>query len=263
MDMICQFNKLKPPKFQGGSNPLKYEEWMRRMENLFEIMECPAHYKVALVTYQFEGEVVYWWGTVKPREGENPITWDRLKEMMDNQYHPRDVRRMKEMEFLNLKQGSLSIMEYVKKFNELSRFAPHQVDTEERRMDHFEHGLGGDIRSMIAGQTFENFHEMYQQAVKIARVSEESKMKKQALDTGKRNMGPPKKGFPDKKRFKPVNYQGKGKQPAEGRPIPRCETCGKYHGGECTFVARCFECGVVTPRIVDVMTSARITDDDP
>ena len=74
MDMIYQFNKLKPPKFQGGADPLKYEEWMRRLENLFEIMECPDCYKVALATYQFEGEVEYWWGTVKPREGEDPTT---------------------------------------------------------------------------------------------------------------------------------------------------------------------------------------------
>jgi len=59
MDMICQFNKLKPPKFQGGPDPLIYEEWMCRMENLFEIMECPARFKVALVTYQFEREVEY------------------------------------------------------------------------------------------------------------------------------------------------------------------------------------------------------------
>ena len=73
-DMICQFNELKPPKFQGGSDPLKYEEWMRRMENLFEIMECPVRYKVALTTYQLEGEVEYWWGTVNLRDGENPIT---------------------------------------------------------------------------------------------------------------------------------------------------------------------------------------------
>ena len=58
IDMICHFNKLKPPKFQAGSDPLKYE-WMRRMKNLFEIMECPVRYKVALATYQFEGEVEY------------------------------------------------------------------------------------------------------------------------------------------------------------------------------------------------------------
>ena len=92
---------------------------------------------------------------------------------MDNQYYPRDVRRMKEREFLSLKQGSLSIMAYATKFNELSHFTPHQVDTEERRIDHFEQGLRGDIRSITAGQTFEKFHEMYQRAVKIARVLEE------------------------------------------------------------------------------------------
>jgi len=40
MDMICQFNKLKLPKFQGGANLLKYEERIRRLENLFEITEC-------------------------------------------------------------------------------------------------------------------------------------------------------------------------------------------------------------------------------
>ena len=130
---------------------MRYEEWMRRMENLFEIMECPNRYKVALATYQLEGEVEYWWGTVKSREGEDPITWERLKELMDNQYYPRDVRRIKEREFLSLKQGNLSVMEYATKFNEISRFAPHQVNIEERKMDHFEQGLRGDIRSIDSG----------------------------------------------------------------------------------------------------------------
>ena len=57
---------------------------------------------------------------------------------------------MKEREFMGLKQGNMSVMEYASKFNELSRFAPHQVSTEERRMDHFEQGLKGNIKSMIA-----------------------------------------------------------------------------------------------------------------
>ena len=61
MDVICQFNKLKPPKFQGGANPLKYEEWARRLENLFEIIDCPDQYKVSVATYQFVEEAEYWW----------------------------------------------------------------------------------------------------------------------------------------------------------------------------------------------------------
>ena len=43
-------------------------------------MECPDGFKVALTTYQFEGEAEFWWGTVKPRVGEDPITWDRMVE---------------------------------------------------------------------------------------------------------------------------------------------------------------------------------------
>jgi len=50
VDVICQFNKLKPSKFQGEANLLKYEEWIRRLENLFEIMDCPDQYKVSLAT---------------------------------------------------------------------------------------------------------------------------------------------------------------------------------------------------------------------
>jgi len=137
MELICKFNKLKPLKFQGGAGPLKYEEWKRKLENLFNIMECPDRYKVALTTSQFEGEAEYWWRTVKPRGEENPMNWERLIELLDNKYYPWDVQRMKEREFLSLKQGHLSVMEYAARFNELSRFAPHQVSTLERRMDHF------------------------------------------------------------------------------------------------------------------------------
>jgi len=88
---------------------------------------------------------------------------------------------------------------------------------------------------MIAGQTFENFHEMYQQAMKIARVLEETKMEKQALDAGKRKIGPPRKGFPDNNRFRSDHYQGKGKQLAEWRTYPSCKTCGRHHEGVCMF----------------------------
>ena len=82
------------------------------------------------------------------------MTWERLTELLDNKYYPRDVQRMKEREFLSLKQGQMTVMEYAARFNELSRFALHQVNTEERKMDHFEQGLRGHIKSVIASHTF-------------------------------------------------------------------------------------------------------------
>ena len=74
MEMIRQFYKLKPPKFEGGIDPMVYGEWLWRMENLFEIIECPERFKVHLAAYQFEKEAEFRWETVKPRVGEPVLT---------------------------------------------------------------------------------------------------------------------------------------------------------------------------------------------
>ena len=83
---------------------------------------------------------------MKHRIGERVLTWDQLKALMDDQHYPRDIRRAKEQEFLHLKQGKISVMEYAVKFNELSRFTPNQVTTEEIRMDYFEQVLKGEVK---------------------------------------------------------------------------------------------------------------------
>ena len=123
MEMICKFNKLKPPKFEGGADPIVYKERLRRMKNLFEIMERPEGFKVYMVTYQFEKKDEFWWGMVNRRAGEPALTWNQLKALMDAEYHSHDVRRTKEWELLCLKQGEMSVIEYVAKFNKLSHFA--------------------------------------------------------------------------------------------------------------------------------------------
>jgi len=82
-------------------------------------------------------------------------------------------------------------------------------------MDYFEQGLRGDIRSMIRGQTFENFQDMYQRAIKIACVLEESESEIRVLTLEKRKMEPSKKGFQggSYKKYMPNYPQGKGKRP--------------------------------------------------
>ena len=64
-------------------------------------MDCPARFKVALATYQFEGEYEFWWGTIKPGGYKPPINWERLKQLMDAKYYPKDAKRAKQQEFLS------------------------------------------------------------------------------------------------------------------------------------------------------------------
>jgi len=55
MDMTCKFNKLKPPKFQGGVDPLRYEEWMWRLETYLKLWTAPLDLS-GFSYYLFEGE---------------------------------------------------------------------------------------------------------------------------------------------------------------------------------------------------------------
>jgi len=116
---------------------------------------------------------------------------------------------------LSLKQGNMSVMEYAIKFNELSRFAPHRVATEEMKLDHFEQGLKGSIKLMITGHSFEKFKEMYQQAIKIARVVEETERENKVSNLGKRKIEYENRGprGENPKRFNTGGPQDKGKQP--------------------------------------------------
>jgi len=85
-------------------------------------------------------------------------------------------------------------MEYVAKFNELSRFAPNQVATEEMKVDHFEQGLKGSIKSMIVGHSFDSYQEKYHRAVKIARVLDETQRENKASGLRKRKFEYDNKG---------------------------------------------------------------------
>jgi len=140
-------------------------------------------------------------------------------------------------------------MEYAARFNELSRFTLHQVNSEERKMDHFEQGLRGDIKSVITWHTFANFQEMYQRAVKIIRVVEENERESQALNLEKRRREINRQGWQGRNDNRPkLNYPlEKGKQPMFGPPKNSvCQNCGRNHTGRCFFAPgndHCYECG--------------------
>ena len=71
---------------------------------------------------------------------------------MDAKYYPKDVKWAKKQEFLRFKhRKTMSVMEYVAKFSELSCFAPVCVATDEMRIERFEHGLKGKRKEAVVG----------------------------------------------------------------------------------------------------------------
>jgi hypothetical protein len=67
------------------------------------------------------------------------------------------VIKLKKKEFQDLNQGSMSVSEYVTPFTQLSRYAPNDVDTDEKKQDCFLNGLNDSLAYALEARDYENF----------------------------------------------------------------------------------------------------------
>ena len=66
-----------------------------------------------------------------------------------DKFFPASARQAKAWEFLELKQGSMTVLEYVAKFTELACFGDDYVATDMAKVRKFEDGLKLSIRGNI------------------------------------------------------------------------------------------------------------------
>jgi hypothetical protein len=78
---------------------------------------------------------------------------------------PQGVIRFKKKELQDLKQGLMMVSEYVTRFTQLSRYAPNDVDTDEKKQECFLNGLEDGLAYALEGQDFENFQTMVDKAL--------------------------------------------------------------------------------------------------
>ena len=81
------------------------------------VIACPDVQKVAYATHMLVDEAEYWWENTRQylEAGGVVITWDAFKYAFLEKYFPDYVKNKKEVEFLELKQGGLSVAEYAAK----------------------------------------------------------------------------------------------------------------------------------------------------
>ena len=72
------------------------------------------------------------------------------------------------------------VLEYIRKFDELSRYAPHMVATEDLKKDHFMQGLHKDLAKdlKVAGVRDASFNDLIDRALVIEKADEKKKEEK-------------------------------------------------------------------------------------
>jgi len=126
---------------------------MNDMERFFDAKRCSDENKLAYSIYMLTGEAEHWWASMKMvlEEKAQVVTWVFLDE-----YYLDNIRYVKEVEFLKLVQGNMSVAEYAKRFKHLGRLHTITVD-EEWCCRKFENDLKGHIKLMVAPLSINEF----------------------------------------------------------------------------------------------------------
>jgi hypothetical protein len=89
---------------------------------------------VLLASHQLSSLAVDWWDAyVEAHEEPESINWPEFRAAFRAHHFPQGVIKLKKKEFQDLKLGSMSVNEYISKFTQLSCYAPHEVDTDEKK----------------------------------------------------------------------------------------------------------------------------------
>ena len=92
--------------------------------------------------------------------------------------------KLKKKEFHELKQGAMSVSEYVAKFTQLSRYAPEDVDTDEKKQEHFLEGLNDGIQYALLPQDFASFQVMVNKALVVEHKRRQMEHKRKMSSQG-------------------------------------------------------------------------------
>jgi TPP-dependent indolepyruvate ferredoxin oxidoreductase alpha subunit len=102
---------------------------------------------------------------VKAHEEPESINSPKFRAAFHAHHVPQGVIKLKKKEFQDLKQGSRSVNEYVTKFTQLSCYALHEVDTDEKKRKCFLNGLNIGLAYPLEARDFENFQGMVNKAL--------------------------------------------------------------------------------------------------
>jgi hypothetical protein len=115
-----EFLRTRPTTFSQAKNPMEAEDWLKGVEKKLVIAQCTDREKVLFAAHQLFGTVANWWETYYNTHADvDSIMWNEFKAHFRNHYVPRSTMKLKKKECTDLKQGSMTVNEYLNSFIQL------------------------------------------------------------------------------------------------------------------------------------------------
>ena len=142
--------------------------------------------RIRLATFHLEGEAQVWWRWARTSRDLEVMTWAEIQKLFMGKYFPETARHAKAQEFLELKQGATTVMDYMARFTELARFSDDYVATDLAKVRRFENGLKLSIRARIVGLRLQDMDSMVGTALTIEREIKDARSTRDASVSIKR-----------------------------------------------------------------------------
>ena len=177
------------------------DHWFRQVERVLEAMEITSNVtKIRLATFQLEGESQVWWDWVKALRNLEAMTWEEFRELFMGKFFQASARHAKAREFLELKQGTMIVLEYVAKFTELAHFGDDYVASDMAKVKKFEDGLKLSIWGKIDGLLLQDMNSMVMTTLAIEREIDDARSIRDTGAGDKRKEGQPSSSLEKKQR---------------------------------------------------------------
>jgi hypothetical protein len=125
------------------------------------------------------------------------MTWEAFKTKFHKAHIPSGLIKIMRDKFLNLKQGGMSVPEYLDKFTTWGRYAPNDIDTDEKKREPFLNELQEELQTSLVVMHYPDLEAMVDATImvedknKAARESRKRRMMSQGGPSGQRSRSLP------------------------------------------------------------------------
>jgi hypothetical protein len=165
---LRSFQNTNQPTFTKSEEPLDADDWLRTMENNLEVAGVGENEKVMYTTHYLARAARAWWDSTRAMQANGYVMpWEEFKSKFSKAHVPMGlIKRMRD-EFRNLKQGSLSVVNYRDKFLTLLRYAPDDADTDKKKKERFLNGLHDEMQCVLVSIPFVDLEAMVDSAIQM------------------------------------------------------------------------------------------------
>ncbi|VFQ83905.1 unnamed protein product [Cuscuta campestris] len=170
--------KVDIPTFEGRNDPDEFLEWLETVEHVFDFKEVSDEKKVKIVSLKFRKYASMWLTntcTKRRRNGKEPVsTWTKMRSLLKKKFLPAEYFPENFAKLQTLKQGSKSVEDYNREFEELWLRCDLQEDDEQTFVRYL-FGLNLQIANTVELQNYETLEELTKLALKVEEQIKKSK----------------------------------------------------------------------------------------